>query len=90
MPVIQQVKWGLESKEGGVETEADVPKGGNQWHGARVFAVAPKVNQMNYLSGKKNGEDCAPGRLAYQLSVWGWPTKLARVPIAHAEPLVVP
>lgn len=43
-----------------METEAYVPKGGNQRHGARVFAIALKVNQMNYLSGKKNGEDCAP------------------------------
>lgn len=49
-----------------------------------------KVNQMNYLSGKKNGEDCAPKGLAYQLCVWGWSTKLARVLIAHAEPLAVP
>lgn len=73
-----------------METEADVPEVGNQWHSARVFAVALKVNQMNYLSGKKNGEDCAPERVAYQLGVWGWSTKLARVLIAHAEPLVIP
>lgn len=73
-----------------METEADVPEDGNQWHGARVFAVALQVNQMNYLSGKKNGEDCAPKGLAYQLFVWGWSTKLARFLIAHAEPLAVP
>lgn len=53
------------------------------------WQLRSKVNQMNYLSGKKNGEDCAPKRLAYQLCVWG-STKLARVLIAHAEPLAIP
>ena len=47
-----------------------------------------QVNQTNYLSGKKNGEGCAPE--LHINCVWGRSTKLARVLIAHAEPLVIP
>jgi hypothetical protein len=37
MPRLSMTEMGMESKGGGVETEAYVPKCGNQWHGARVF-----------------------------------------------------
>lgn len=62
--------WGLESKGAG---RAEPTYQSVKTNGTTLgrWQLRSKVNQMNYyLSGKKNGEDCAPKRLAYQLCVW--------------------
>lgn len=82
---------GLESKEGGVETKAYVPKSENQWHRARALAVALKSQSDELFVREKEWRRLRAQTAGIStLCVWGWSTKLARVLIAHAEPLAIP